>query len=69
MREFAQQEQNAGAANMNIDEAKKVIIVFGAHKGKSMGQVYEEKPDYIEWIYNNTKDGIMRRAAELILNK
>ena len=34
-----------------------------------MGQVYEEKPDYIEWIYNNTKDGIMRRAAELILNK
>ena len=69
MREFVQQEQNAGAANMNIDEAKKVIIVFGAHKGKSMGQVYEEKPDYIEWIYNNTKDGIMRRAAELILNK
>lgn len=69
MKEFVQQEQNAGAANMNIDEAKKVIIGFGAHKGKNMGKVYEEKPEYIEWIYNNTKDGIMRRAAELILNK
>ena len=69
MREFVQQEQNAGAANMNIEEAKQVTINFGAHKGKSMGQVHEEKPDYIEWIYHNTKDSVLKRAAELILNK
>ncbi|WP_300902290.1 ERF family protein [uncultured Clostridium sp.] len=63
------EEESPKNNKMTIDKAKKIVIGFGGHKGKTMGQIYEEKPDYIEWLYNNTKDEIIRLAAKLILNK
>lgn len=54
---------------MTLEEAKKLVIGFGGHKGKTMEQIHGENPKYIEWIYNNTKDETMRIAAQLILNK
>lgn len=69
MRDFVQQEQTAAATNMTVEEAKNITVTFGAHKGKTLGQIADEKPDYIDWIYKNTKDANMRKATELILNE
>lgn len=67
MREFVQQEQNAGAQNITLDEAKKIVISFGTHKGETLEQVFNSKPDYVEWISKNSKDAVMKKAAEIML--
>ena len=67
MRDFVQQENQASAANMTADEAKNVPINFGAYKGKTLGQVFVEKPEYVKWINENTKDVNLRKASELVL--
>ena len=67
MREFVQQEQNAGAQNLTLDEAKKIVISFGTHKGETLEQVFNSKPDYVEWISKNSKDPVMKKAAEIML--
>lgn len=63
------EEENPRNNKMTIEEAKNLVIGSGKHRGKTMGQIHREDPQYIEWIYNNIKDETMRIAAQLILNK
>jgi hypothetical protein len=65
MAEFAQKET---MDNMKADEVTNIKITFGKHKGKTLGQVMKEAPDYIEWLEKNGNDPAMRKACSLILN-
>ena len=62
-------EENPRNNKMTIEEAKNLVIGSGKHRGKTMGQIHREDPQYIEWIYNNIKDETIRIAAQLILNR
>lgn len=42
--------------NSNIDSKEfdpETVFTFGKHKGKKMLDVYEQEPDYIDWLENN----------------
>lgn len=65
MAQFQQQEQ---AENMAIDDALNIKINFGKHKGKTLGEIDNESPDYVEWLAKKSKDQIVRQAAEMVMN-
>lgn len=64
MREQLQQEE---VSTMTQVEAVNFKLTFGKHKGKTLGEVYKEFPDYIDWLINNTKDEVIKKACELML--
>ena len=49
------------------EEARKYEITFGKHKGKTLGELYDEDiEDYIDWLWANTKDETLRQCIALI---
>ena len=47
------------------EEADTYKLTFGKHKGKTLKEVYEEAPDYIQWMLNNSNDERMMKLIEL----
>ena len=47
------------------EEADNYKLTFGKFKGMTLKEVQEEKPDYIEWLLNNSKDERMVKIIEL----
>ena len=52
------------------EEAEKFVITFGKHQGKTLGEILSEpkNKNYVEWLYNNTKDENIRVAIELLIH-
>jgi hypothetical protein len=53
---------------MNISDADGMKINFGKHRGKTLGEVYLEAPDYIKWLKDNARDEAVKQAAAMILS-
>lgn len=55
---------------LNRDEAAKVVISIGVHKGKTLGQLSVEKPHALEWYVNSYAgpDNLLRAAAKFLMN-
>ena len=53
----AEEIQNA-MQNQNVTqaEADNYTMTFGKYKGKTLKEIYEETPQYIEWLIGNTQD-------------
>ena len=49
--------------SFTFDEAARVPITFGKHRGKTLGQVYNEAPDYVDWMEKGDKTDPMIRKA------
>ena len=47
------------------EEADKYTLTFGKFKGKTLKEVQEEKPEYIDWLLGNSKDERFIRIIEL----
>lgn len=64
MRQFVQQEE---MENMKPDEVGNIKITFGKHKGKTLGEIAEEDISYVEWLAENARDDVMKKAAKMLL--
>lgn len=66
----AEEVQNA-IQNQEItqEEADNYKLTFGKFKGKTLKEVQKEKPDYIDWLLDNTKDERMIKIIELATGK
>ena len=53
---------------MTIEDAKKYELTFGKHIGKTLEEVNNEAPDYIEWLVKNSKDNIVLTTIDLLFN-
>ena len=51
------------------EEADSYKLTFGKFKGKTLKEVMNEKPDYIDWMLGNTKDEYMIKLIELATGK
>ena len=51
------------------EEADNYKLTFGKFKGKTLKEVLEEKPDYIDWMLGNAKDEYMIKLIELATGK
>lgn len=47
------------------EEADTYKLTFGKHKGKTLKEVYEEAPDYIEWMVGNSNDERMIKLIQM----
>lgn len=65
MRQFMQQEE---VSNLTDVEAENVKLTFGKHKGKTLKEVHEIQPDYLDWLASNAKEEVMKKAANMVLN-
>lgn len=54
---------------MTRAEAETVKLGFGKHKNKTLGQIFQEVPSYIEWLADNANDAKIKTAADLLLIK
>lgn len=54
---------------MTKPEAETVKLGFGKHKGKTLGQIFKEAPDYIEWLADNDNDAKIKTAAVIIISQ
>jgi len=68
LEDMAEFEQSERMETMNIDDAINMKINFGKHRGKTLGQIYKEAPDYIEWLSGKANDASIRKAARMLLN-
>jgi len=45
--------------------AKAEIVTFGKYRGKTLGDIFTEDPQYIEWMYKNDKHQSEERSERL----
>ena len=64
MLDFDKFKQRAGGGHF-IDGDK--LFKIGKYKGISVEDVYDEHPDYIEWVYNTTTDEYDLEVLESLL--
>ena len=66
----AEEVQNAiNNQTVTQEEADNYKLTFGKFKGKTLKEVQEEKPDYIDWLLDNSKDERMIKLIELATGK
>lgn len=53
---------------MTAAEAKGVKVGFGKHKGKTVGEIFETAPDYVEWLAGKSNDPTIKKAAEMMIS-
>lgn len=54
---------------MNLSDAKGMKLTFGKHKGKTLEEVYNEAPDYIQWLLGNDRtDPAIKNACQMLIN-
>jgi hypothetical protein len=66
--DMSQFQEKENMDNMKANEVVNIQVRFGKHKGKTLGQIMSEAPDYIEWLAKNAKELPMRKACSMILN-
>lgn len=64
--DFNEKEQ---LENMKPEEVGNMKVTFGKHKGKTLGEILKEAPDYIEWLAQNAKEAVMKKACEQLLQQ
>lgn len=65
MQSFIQQEH---VENLDVNSAPNIKISFGKFKGKTLGEIMKEKPDYIDWLMKNAKDQVIKKACEILID-
>jgi hypothetical protein len=66
MKQFLESEQ---LESVDDKSAGNIKLTFGKFKGRSLEDVMNEKPDYIDWLMNNAKDEVMRKACKILVEK
>lgn len=46
-----------------------LLVPFGPHKGKSLGQIFNEEPKYLFWLAENAQRQDLRQAAQQLANR
>lgn len=63
----AEEVQNAiNNQTISKEDAEEYKINFGKYSGKTIKEIYEEKPEYVEWLMNNTKDETIIKVIEIV---
>lgn len=64
LQDFAKREQ---METMNTGDASSTKVMFGKHKGKTLGEIKQEDKGYLKWLKENAKDDAMKQAAAMVL--
>lgn len=59
--------RGGGGGGYSDDAGAGVVIKFGKYQGKTIGQVYDEDPDYIEWLADKGNNQFLKNKAREFL--
>lgn len=59
--------QQEEVSNLTDIEAQNLKITFGKFKGKTLKEIYEIQPSYLEWLKDSAKEEVMKKAAPMVL--
>lgn len=59
----------SGGGVGNYDNVGEIAFNSGKHQGKTIAEVYEEAPDYIEWAAEKLRNDFMRKKCEKYLDE
>lgn len=66
MQEFIQTEQ---VETMTAKEAAQIKLTFGKHKGKTLKEIYQAHPDYLDWLLKQDRtDAVIKKAIQLMFD-
>lgn len=68
MKDFINQENNAAADNMTLEDARNIKVSFGKYKGKTLADLQKEDMKYLTWLHDNSKDQLIVKAAYIVLS-
>jgi len=63
MKQFVQAELSE---NMTVDEAAKMTLNFGKHKGKTLADIWKNDKPYLDWLKAEAKDAIVKKAIGIM---
>lgn len=63
MQDFIQQEQTE---TMTAADAAQTKVTFGKFKGKTLKDIYKTQPDYLNWLHDNAKSPVIKKAIEVM---
>lgn len=58
---------NGRRPSSNGDDAGSIDIRSGKHRGKTIAQVYEEEPTYLDWVIDKSPNKFLRDKVEEFL--
>ncbi len=61
------QRQAGAPAGGDVNAAMAVVMTFGAHAGRTLGDVFKSEPNYLTWLMSNSTDPNIAQAASIIL--
>lgn len=53
--------------SQTLRDPASVVLTFGKHQGKTLGQLMTEAPDYVRWLADSAKDPAIQQAAKALL--
>ena len=58
--------EDAGPIVVSPDEAAAVQLTFGKHEGETLGDVFRDDPNYVDWLTREARDPGIREAAQKV---
>ena len=63
-----QEEQQPKAPAKTVEEAAALVITFGKHKGRTLGELFHNELNYVQWLYENDRtDADIKGAIDILL--
>lgn len=60
------QSKDEAITTMTLEDAQKVVAPVGRQKGKSLGEIYKIDRGSFEWLAQNARDEVVKRACHVI---
>lgn len=67
LEDMVQFNQNEKMDTMTFNEASNMKINFGKHKGKTLEQIFYEDLNYLDWLEDNARDDVVKKAVRIFI--
>lgn len=58
------QATTGASSNGTVQDPAVAVFNFGKYKGKTIAQVHQDDPQYLEWVVENNKWGVVKSYFE-----
>jgi uncharacterized protein (DUF3820 family) len=63
-----QEEQPPKATVKTVEEAAAYVITFGKYNGRTLGELFHNDLNYVQWLYENDRtDAVIKGAIDILL--
>ena len=65
---YTGQEEEQKTTVNTVEDAAALVLTFGKHKGRTLGDLFRNEVDYVKWLYENDRtDPAIKNAIDILL--